>query len=580
LKGSFFCAFIFLLVGTTQVVPSGAVASSPEPRKVWVPKSKHADARILVDPGPQGLLGQYKLLTLKLPEFIASYQGPTGKLTVRVHPPHAENKTKASWTGKRVGLTMLATTLPRKELEKAMAALITIVQKREERWGWLWRPVAKKKPTRDAFSKVYRKLAYGENTGIEEVLRALEEEQSTELVTLLDGVELSYRAGKKDFALVFGGKLARAAEKKLVQGDKTSRVLKANSLLLSRAFALAGRMDQLKRVEGGILGSPSACKATAVAKALDAAGRKTEASEFVEEQILRRTSGCASALDLAVTFRLSNDDLEGAKTILKAHIGSLTNQPASYLARARVKFAAGEIDQGIDLLRTALRFNPKEPAVYDLLATALLLDRKNVASLTQAKKSREEKLKQMADQFYAGVLCAAYNDSFCVGAATRSAKSILGDEPALPIRILETLDAFVAEKSEDLSVRLDALWEKTPHLLLPLLIEKLGKGLSPKPNLDVLSRHTTRVYGPGFGRQVRLLAQKFDAVAPEASIKEANPKTSEAQVVEHSDAADTEDTEFPLPPWLLLTLGSMLAFIGIVGAIKQRREHTSSKNVE
>ena len=276
MKRCFFRLISFTMISVMLALPTAVFAAVPAEREVWIPKARHGEARTLVDPGPEGLLGEYKLLTLKLPEFIATYQGPKGKLVIQIHPPNESGSSEANWTGERVALTVRATTFDRATLEKALAAVITIVKKRESRWGWMWRSTSRKKREKDPFGSLYRGLAYGEKRTVETRLGELRRNGEPELVVMLDGLELAYRAGEQEFARVLAGQLARVSEEKLTRGEQNKALLQANRLLLARAFALAGRVDQLERIQGGILGSQSVCRATVIARALHAAGRKTQ----------------------------------------------------------------------------------------------------------------------------------------------------------------------------------------------------------------------------------------------------------------------------------------------------------------
>jgi hypothetical protein len=576
LKRTFLClvAFSLLCLQVGGVVSSSVAAE--EERTAWIPKSKHGEARTLVDPGPKGLLGEYTLRTLDLPSFVATYSGADGMLAVRLHPPGVKGSVKPNWVGKRVAITMVRTTLSREKLRIAMEAVIGIVQKREHRWGWLWRSQKKEVGMKTSLSSVYRDLAYGRNESLKQRLAELDQGDPVEFAWVLDGVELAYLAGANAFARTLAKSLSRVAEDKLVKGEASPRLLQANRLLLARAYALAGDLANLKRIEGGILGREHLCQASGVASSLYAAGRKKASLRLLEEQILARGDGCDEALDLAVTLYLKNDDVKGAKRVLKTHGRSMTNRPGGYLARARVFLAEGRLERGSDALRTALKFNSKLPAVYDLLASAILLQRRDVPSLSHAKIQREEKLKNAGIQFYAGVLCAAYEDGLCVEAALGSLESLSLERGALPIQVLSVLAAAQGKESQETQKRLATLWEASPHLTLPMLVEATAVDMPERPSSSTLIAHMERVYGPGFARMGKSLSEVSEPSSP--AVNKGATTVAESSLEPSKPAASKEpqdEEEFPLPPWLLLSMGAILALFGLLAAIKNRQRSNS-----
>ena len=78
---------------------------------------------------------------------------------MRLHPPGVKGSVRPNWVGKRVAITMVRTTLSRDKLKAAMEAVIAIVQKREHRWGWLWRSPKKEVGSKTPLSSTYRDLA-------------------------------------------------------------------------------------------------------------------------------------------------------------------------------------------------------------------------------------------------------------------------------------------------------------------------------------------------------------------------------------------------------------------------------------
>jgi len=575
LKRMFLCLVAFSLLCSQFGGVASAAAEAEEGRTAWIPKSKHAEARTLVDPGPDGLLGAYTLRTLDLPSFVATYSGADGLLAVRLHPPGVKGSVRPNWVGKRVAITMVRTTLSREKLKAAMEAVIAIVQKREHRWGWLWRSPKKEVGSKTPLSSTYRDLAYGRTESLKARLAELDQSNPVEFAWVLDGVELAYLAGANAFAMTLAKSLARVAEDKLVKSESSPKLLQANRLLLARAYALAGDLANLKRVEGGILGSDHLCQARVVASSLYAAGRKQAALRLLEEQILARKGACDEVLDLAVTLHLKNDDVEGAKRVLKTYGRSMTNRPGGYLARARVFLAEGRFERGTDALRTALKFNSKLPAVYDLLASALLLKRRDVASLSHAKTQREEKLKDAGIQFYAGVLCAAYNDALCVEASLGSLKSLSLERGALPLQALSVLASVQGKNPGETQKSLAQLWEASAHLTLPMLVEATAALMSERPSSPTLTAHMERVYGPGFARMGKHLSEVTEpsssTVTKEAAA-EVQPPTESAK---SAGSDESPEEEAPFPSWLLLSMGGILALFGLVAAIKNRQRSNS-----
>ena len=554
-------AFLLLDVGPAQAQYKGELEH-------WVPDSRRAEARGLVDPGDEGLGGTMKFNALKLPEFQVTYEGSDGALVVQLHPPTVKVAGTRNWTGKRVAITTLRSTLKREALAAAMTALISLIKSREHRWLWTWRKSSR--PSAGAAGSLassYRHAAYGDLKKWLGVASIIDRTQAASLPEALQAAAMAYDFGPS------GAKVARGwavefvvtANKNLARAQAAGTNTLGPRLLLARALALSGDLDRLGKIQGGLLNGTSACAAILVGRALKAAGHRDKALRFVEDGLLPRAPKCAEAVYLAVDLRLEAGQNEEAEKRLSGVGTKLNNEPLFYLAKARVDLAMDRLEEAISSLRIALRVGLREPRVVDLAASTLLKRPPPVRMLTMAKKQMELRPQDQGAQFFAGILCAAYHDLFCVKLAAKQAGRSPRSESAPHVAVLRLLEAAETGHVEDSRRLLKNLWGSQPDVLLPMVIESAYALFTEKPSPKILEAQMSRIYGAPYAKLMLNAPQNTE----QAETKTENAVTpADEPPPADSEPVDPDDTLFP--PWILLMAGALLTLLALTAVFRNR----------
>ena len=189
--------------------------------------------------------------------------------------------------------------------------------------------------------------------------------------------------------------------------------------------------------------------------------------------------------------------------------------------------------------------------------------------LTMAKEKMELRPKDQGAQFFAGILCAAYHDLFCLQLATKQASRSPRSEFAPHVAVLRLLEATEARNVEASRKLLKDLWGSRHDILLPMVIESAYEFFTEKPSPKVLEARMSRVYGAPYAKLMLSAPAKTEIGSGQGEAKIENAVTAANEPAPaDSEPVDPDDTLFP--PWILLMAGALLTLLALSAVLKNR----------